>query len=149
MLCLAAQSCPTLCDPMDCSPPGYPVHGDSPGKNTGVGCYAFLQGILATQGSNPVFHIVGIFFTIWAIKKGPEIAYSPSNALKSSHLSEPVYIYCLASHCTQCPYRNHIEMCYNHWSPHTPKPCSAMRSPHSPQLEKPCPQQRRPITANK
>jgi len=23
---LVAQSCPTLCDPMDCSPPGYPVH---------------------------------------------------------------------------------------------------------------------------
>ena len=24
---LVAQSCPTLCDPMDCSPPGSPVHG--------------------------------------------------------------------------------------------------------------------------
>ena len=22
----AAQSCPTLCDPMDCSTPGFPVH---------------------------------------------------------------------------------------------------------------------------
>ena len=21
------QSCPTLCDPMDCSPPGFSVHG--------------------------------------------------------------------------------------------------------------------------
>ena len=29
------------------------VHGDSPGKNTGVGCLAFLQGIFPTQGSNP------------------------------------------------------------------------------------------------
>ena len=26
------QSCQTICDPMDCSPPGAPVHGDSPGK---------------------------------------------------------------------------------------------------------------------
>ena len=25
--------------PMDCSPPGSSVHGDSPGKNTGVGCH--------------------------------------------------------------------------------------------------------------
>ena len=25
---------------------------DSPGKNTGVGCHAFLQGIFSTQGSN-------------------------------------------------------------------------------------------------
>ena len=29
------------------------VHGDSPGKNTGVGCHALLQGIFPTQGSNP------------------------------------------------------------------------------------------------
>ena len=47
------QSCSTLCYPMDCSPPGSFVHGDSPGKNTGVGCHALLQGIFPTQGSNP------------------------------------------------------------------------------------------------
>ena len=29
------QSCPALCDPMDSSPAGFSVHGDSPGKNTG------------------------------------------------------------------------------------------------------------------
>ena len=27
VLCLVAQSCQTLCDPMDCSPPGSSVHG--------------------------------------------------------------------------------------------------------------------------
>ena len=37
------QSCPTLCQPMDCSPPGSSVCGDSPGKNTGVGCRFLLQ----------------------------------------------------------------------------------------------------------
>ena len=46
------QSCLTLCGPMDCSPPGSSVHGDPPGKNTGVGCHALLQGIFPTQGSN-------------------------------------------------------------------------------------------------
>ena len=51
VLCLIAQSCPTLCDPMDCSPPGPSIPGDSPGKNTGVGCYSLLQGIFQTQGS--------------------------------------------------------------------------------------------------
>ena len=35
------------------SPPGSSVHGASPGKNTGVGCHDFLQGIFPTQGSNP------------------------------------------------------------------------------------------------
>ena len=52
MLCLAVQLCPTLWDSMDCSPPDSSVHGDSPGKNTGVGCQALLQGIFPTQGSN-------------------------------------------------------------------------------------------------
>ena len=33
------QSCPTLCDPIDGSPPGSPHPWDSPGKNTGVGCH--------------------------------------------------------------------------------------------------------------
>ena len=45
-----AQPCLTLCDPMDCSPPGPFVHGDSPGKDTGVGC---LHGIFPTQRENP------------------------------------------------------------------------------------------------
>src|SRR5574340_880570 len=37
------QLCPTLCDPIDGSPPGSPRPWDSPGKNTGVGCHFFLQ----------------------------------------------------------------------------------------------------------
>ena len=52
-VCLVGQLCPTLCDPRDCSPPGSSVHGDSPGKNPGVGCPARLQGIFPTQGLNP------------------------------------------------------------------------------------------------
>ena len=39
-----AQSCPTLCDPIDGSPPGSPIP-DSPGKNTGVGCHFLLQSV--------------------------------------------------------------------------------------------------------
>ena len=53
VLCLVAQSYPTLCNPIDSSPPGSSVRGDSPGKNTGVGCHALLQGIFPTQGWNP------------------------------------------------------------------------------------------------
>ena len=50
MLCLVTQSCLTLCNPTDCSLPGSSVHRDSPGKNTGVGCHALLQGIFPAQG---------------------------------------------------------------------------------------------------
>ena len=53
VLCLVAQSCLTLCNPMDCSPPGSSVHADSPCKNTKRGCHALLQRIVPTQGSNP------------------------------------------------------------------------------------------------
>ena len=41
-----------LCNPMDCSSPGFSVHGDSPGKNIGVGWHVFLQGIFPNQGWN-------------------------------------------------------------------------------------------------
>ena len=36
-----------------CSPPGSSVHGDSPGKNTGVGCQSLLQETFPIRGSNP------------------------------------------------------------------------------------------------
>ena len=50
-----AQPYLTLCNPMDSGPPGSSVHGDFPGKNTGVGCHSLLQGIFLTQGLNPGF----------------------------------------------------------------------------------------------
>ena len=50
---LVAQSCPPLCNPMDCSPPGFSVYEIFPGKNTGVGSHFLLQGMFPNQGSNP------------------------------------------------------------------------------------------------
>ena len=48
-----AWSYPTLCNSMDCSPPGSSVHGISQERIPGVGCHFLLQGIFPTQGSNP------------------------------------------------------------------------------------------------
>ena len=55
-----------FCDAMACSPPSSSVHGNSPDKNTGVGCHFLLQGILLTQGSNlsPISCLANWFFTI-------------------------------------------------------------------------------------
>ena len=46
-----AQSRPTLRDPVDCSLPGFSVHGIFLGKNAGAVCHFLLQGIFLTQGS--------------------------------------------------------------------------------------------------
>ena len=61
------QSRLTLCKPMDHNLPVSSVHGDSPDKNTGLGCHALLQGIFLIQGLNPQFlrllhRLVGSFF---------------------------------------------------------------------------------------
>ena len=61
-ICLVVQLCSTLCDPTNCSLPGSSILGYSPGKNSGVGCHALLQGIFPTQGSNP-----GLLYCRWIL----------------------------------------------------------------------------------
>ena len=48
--CLVAKSSLTLCDPMDCSPPGSFVHGILQARI--LESHSLLQGIFPTQGSN-------------------------------------------------------------------------------------------------
>ena len=58
------QLCTTFWDPMDCSPPGFSVHGI--GKNTGVGCQASSRGSSQTRDwtyISCVSCIAGRFFT--------------------------------------------------------------------------------------
>ena len=50
-VCSVAQSWPTLCNAIDLAPEAH-LSRDSPGKNTGVGFHALLQGIFLTQGLN-------------------------------------------------------------------------------------------------
>ena len=50
---LVAQSCPTFCSPMDCSPPGSSVHGILQARILEWVAISFSKGIFLTQGSNP------------------------------------------------------------------------------------------------
>ena len=53
---LVTQSCPALCDPMDCRLLGFSVHGILQARLPGVGgggYHSLLQGIFPTQGLNP------------------------------------------------------------------------------------------------
>ena len=48
-----AKSCPTLCHPMDCSPPGSSVHGIVQATVLEWVAVSFSRGIFQSQGSNP------------------------------------------------------------------------------------------------
>ena len=93
-VCLVTQSCLTLCNPRDCSPPGSSVHGDFPGKNTGAGCHALLQGIFLTQGSNPgIPHYRQILYCLSHLgspKAGWEVLNSFSFCLSVKLLISPL-----------------------------------------------------------
>ena len=67
------QSCPSLCDHMDCSPRGSSIHGIFLGKSTGGGCIFLLQRVFLTQGSNlGLPHCKQMLFTIWAMREAPK-----------------------------------------------------------------------------
>ena len=93
-LCTCAkllQSCPTLCDPMDCSPPG---------KNTGVGCRALLQRIFSTQGLNP--HLLGSCLGrrslhLWATEEAPFSAVAMPIPILANGAQEFPFLHILAS----------------------------------------------------
>ena len=59
--CSVTQSCLTLRDPMDSSPPDSSVHGVLQARTTGVGCHALLQGIFRISPVSPA--LSGRFFT--------------------------------------------------------------------------------------
>ena len=80
------QSFPTFCDPMDCSLPGFSIHGIFQAKNTGVGCHFLLQGIFPTQGLNPVSCVVGRCFYGLSHQGNPPVP--PGKPLMTNILSE-------------------------------------------------------------
>ena len=54
-----AQSCPTLCDPMDCSPPGSSVHGMFHARVLEWGAISFSRGSSQPRGQTQVSRIAG------------------------------------------------------------------------------------------
>ena len=69
MKVLLAQSCPTLCDPMNCSPPGSSVHGILQARIMEWVAIAFSRGSSWPRGQTRVSHIAGKFVTIWATRE--------------------------------------------------------------------------------
>ena len=63
------QSCPTLCDPMDCSPPGSSVHGIFQARVLEWVAISFSRGSSHPRDRTPVSRTTGRRFTIWAIRE--------------------------------------------------------------------------------
>ena len=63
---LVTQSCPTLCDPMDCSPPGFSVHGIRQAGILEWVAIPFSRGSSQSRDQTQVSCIAGWFFTIIA-----------------------------------------------------------------------------------
>ena len=87
---------------MDCNLPGPFVHGDSPGKNTAVGCHALLQGIFPTQGLNPSLPLAGGFLAIWTPGKPKNTGVGSLSLLQGIFLTQELNRGLL--HCRQILY---------------------------------------------
>ena len=83
-----AQSCPTLCDPMDCSLPGSYVHGIFQAKVLEWVAISFSRGSSWPRDRTQISHIVGRCFTIWAIRQVPKPAAS-SHLTREGGTEEP------------------------------------------------------------
>ena len=68
---LVTQSCPTLCNPMDCSPPGFSVHGILQARILEWVAISFFRESFQSSDQIRVSCIAGGFFTIWATREDP------------------------------------------------------------------------------
>ena len=64
-----AQSCLTLCDPMDCSPPGSSVHGILQARILEWAAFSFSRGSPWPRDEAQVSYVAGRFFTLWATRE--------------------------------------------------------------------------------
>ena len=85
---LVAQSCPTLCDPMDCSLPGSSVHGISQARILEWVAMPFSRG--SSRDGTQVSCTAGRFFTIWVSREG--LFFSPCSALSPRYLAHSLLL---------------------------------------------------------
>ena len=78
---IGSQSCPTLCDPLDCSPPGSSVHGISQARILEWGAISFSRGPSRPRDQTRVSHIAGRRFTVWATREAHFVLRPYQNSL--------------------------------------------------------------------
>ena len=103
MVCVLGSVTPsrlTLCTPIDCSPSGSSLHGDSPGKNPGVGCHAY-------SGIEPRSPELQVDSLTSGLPGKPHHCLSPLKMYQSVHRGlppsdcpGPIALHCLEDSCS-------------------------------------------------
>ena len=70
---LVTQSCPTLCDPMDCSPPGFSIHGILQERILEWIAIPFSRESSWPRDWTQVFCIASRFFAVWATREAQSV----------------------------------------------------------------------------
>ena len=82
---LASQSYLTLCDPMDCSPPGTSVHGALQARTLEWVAIPFSRESSQPRDQTWVSCIAGGFFTIWVTREAQSF-YKQKTEVRSKHI---------------------------------------------------------------
>ena len=111
------QSCLTLCDPIDCSPPGSSVHGILQARILEWVASPFSRGSPWPRDEAQVSYITGRFFTFWATR-GALYIYTTYWETVGSCPGEQPHLWTSFSLCqpdwrqkSQCPQSLHLSMC--------------------------------------
>ena len=70
-----AHSCPTPCNPLDCSPPGSSIHDVFQARMVERLAISYFRGSSSPRDQTQVSSIVGRFFTIWATREVEPIVW--------------------------------------------------------------------------
>ena len=92
LLCLLAQSCLTLCDPMNCSPPGSSVHGILQARTLEWVAMPSSRGPPQTRDQTQVSHTAGGFFTNWATREAQQCPVSRVKHLPFPHFDQQAHL---------------------------------------------------------
>ena len=84
-----AQSCPTLCDPMDCSLPGFSVHGILLARIPEWVTISFPGGSSWPRDGTRVSRVVGRCFNLWATRETPKFSNRFHMVLEIKSLKSP------------------------------------------------------------
>ena len=90
--CLPARLCSPLCDPVDCSPPGFSVHGILQARILAWVAVYLLQGISLTQGSRLHLLLGRWILYHWASREAWDCTYTGCTSNRTLSLQELFWV---------------------------------------------------------